>query len=125
MSQSVDELAAERLEWKAKYEAQVAMQEQLKRDLEAAHTQLAQAHEQIRQFKTDKEIYLEQKNDDGRQLQHAQNQVRVLKATMEQFLRMGIFSEDPTVYQNLAAQYKTETQARYGSGYAPYRNPSV
>ncbi|KAI8644793.1 hypothetical protein BD408DRAFT_339975 [Parasitella parasitica] len=28
------------------------------------------------------------------QLQHAQNQVRLLKSTMEQFLRMGVFNDD-------------------------------
>jgi hypothetical protein len=28
------------------------------------------------------------------QLQHSQNQVRLLKSTMEQFLRMGVFSDD-------------------------------
>ncbi|ORY97934.1 hypothetical protein BCR43DRAFT_514289 [Syncephalastrum racemosum] len=111
LSQSVDELTAERLDWMAKYETQVAIQEQLKRDLTAAHNQLAQAREQISQFMADKDMFLEQRNSDGRQLQHAQNQVRVLKATMEQFLRMGIFSEDPAVYQDLAMQYETKCQA--------------
>lgn len=28
------------------------------------------------------------------QLQHSQNQVRLLKSTMEQFLRMGVFNDD-------------------------------
>jgi septal ring factor EnvC (AmiA/AmiB activator) len=28
------------------------------------------------------------------QLQHSQNQVRLLKSTMEQFLKMGVFNDD-------------------------------
>lgn len=47
------------------------------------------------------------------QLRHSQDQVRMLKATMEQFLRMGIFSEDITVYKDIAARYSTTLKARY------------
>ena len=47
------------------------------------------------------------------QLRHSQDQVRMLKATMEQFLRMGIFSEDVTVYKDIAARYSTTLKARY------------
>lgn len=47
------------------------------------------------------------------QLRHSQDQVRVLKATMEQFLRMGIFSEDASVYQDIASRFSTQLKARY------------
>lgn len=47
------------------------------------------------------------------QLRHSQDQVRMLKATMEQFLRMGIFSEDVSVYKDIAARYSTTLKARY------------
>lgn len=45
----------------------------------------------------DKEIKkLESKNDKSlaEQLRHSQDQVRLLKSTMEQFLRMGVFHEE-------------------------------
>ena len=46
------------------------------------------------------------------QLRHSQDQVRVLKATMEQFLRMGIFSDDMSIYGDIASKYNTAMKAR-------------
>ena len=46
------------------------------------------------------------------QLRHSQDQVRVLKATMEQFLRMGIFSDDMSIYDDIASKYNTTMKAR-------------
>ncbi|KAI9322447.1 hypothetical protein BX666DRAFT_1848502, partial [Dichotomocladium elegans] len=45
------------------------------------------------------------------QLRHTQDQVRVLKSTMEQFLRMGIFSDDMLLYQDIASRYGTQLRA--------------
>lgn len=61
------------------------------------------------------------------QLRHSQDQVRMLKATMEQFLRMGIFSEDITVYKDIAARYSTTLKARYHAmaGCAIYAHGSL
>lgn len=42
-------------------------------------------------------IFTEGKSSDrllAAQLHHSQNQVRLLKSTMEQFLRMGVFNDD-------------------------------
>ncbi|KAI7886828.1 hypothetical protein K492DRAFT_122105 [Lichtheimia hyalospora FSU 10163] len=69
--------------------------------------------EQKRQF----EEHKQQENKDvdheklQAQLRHSQDQVRVLKATMEQFLRMGIFSEDASVYQDIASRFSTQLKA--------------
>lgn len=44
-----------------------------------------------------KTLYTEGKSTDrllAAQLLHSQNQVRLLKSTMEQFLRMGVFNDD-------------------------------
>lgn len=44
-----------------------------------------------------KTLYAEGKSTDrllAAQLLHSQNQVRLLKSTMEQFLRMGVFNDD-------------------------------
>ncbi|KAI8144468.1 hypothetical protein BJV82DRAFT_607435 [Fennellomyces sp. T-0311] len=45
------------------------------------------------------------------QLRHSQDQVRVLKATMEQFLRMGIFNEDMSLYGDIASKYSTTNKS--------------
>ncbi|EIE75910.1 hypothetical protein RO3G_00614 [Rhizopus delemar RA 99-880] len=37
------------------------------------------------------------------QLRHSQNQVRLLKSTMEQFLRMGVFNDDQGLPSNLTS----------------------
>ena len=71
--------------------------------------------EQKRQFEEHKQQ--EDKDVDHEKLQaqlrHSQDQVRVLKATMEQFLRMGLFSEDASVYQDIASRFSTQLKARY------------
>lgn len=46
------------------------------------------------------------------ELRRSRDQVRVLKATMGQFLRMGIFSEDFALQADLAARYSTASKSR-------------
>jgi hypothetical protein len=124
LHKNVDDLTAENTEWKRKYELEKTNRERFQDDLSDSLEKLSEATEQIRNLeKQNKQVKseleeklkdLEKKNkqmaasprikpsNDGKsnerllaaQLHHSQNQVRLLKSTMEQFLRMGLFNDD-------------------------------
>ncbi|KAG2208076.1 hypothetical protein INT47_010438 [Mucor saturninus] len=122
LSKNVDDLAADNIEWKKKFENEKTLKERFQDDLSSTMDKLNEATEQLRQLETqtralkseiddkNKELRelekkrpskynktVEGKSSDrllAAQLHHSQNQVRLLKSTMEQFLRMGVFNDD-------------------------------
>lgn len=119
LSRNTEELTTENLELKKKLEHEKTMKERFQDDLSLTMDKLSEATEYIRklenqnkQLQSEKdEKYRETKElkrynkptfDNGKscdrllaaQLRHSQNQVRILKSTMEQFLRMGVFNDE-------------------------------
>ncbi|KAI9020798.1 hypothetical protein CLU79DRAFT_217957 [Phycomyces nitens] len=118
LSQNIDLLSTEAADWKKKWETEKLQKEQCKEELASVVRKLAETSDKVRHLtgtnedlKRDlekcrqqdtKEEPRDQCADDNStkmdqlkaQLELSQDQVRVLKATMEQFLRMGIFSSD-------------------------------
>ncbi|KAI9478698.1 MAG: hypothetical protein EXX96DRAFT_256190 [Benjaminiella poitrasii] len=122
LAQNVDKLTLENLEWKKKYKTEKKNKERFQDDLSDTMDKLNEAVEHIRQLdnqtrvlkseidEKNKTIYelekkavappitmrTKEKDKDllAAQLHHSQNQVQLLKATMEQFLRMGVFNVD-------------------------------
>ncbi|RCH82165.1 hypothetical protein CU098_005571 [Rhizopus stolonifer] len=115
LSQNVDELTVDNMEWKRQFETEKIQKERLQEELSKTMTQLDKATEHIRRLESQNQtLIFELKNKEleekasspalegaekalATQLQHTQNQVRLLKTAMEQFLRMGIFSDALTV----------------------------
>ncbi|KAI9493689.1 hypothetical protein BDB00DRAFT_362355 [Zychaea mexicana] len=140
LSQSVDDLTNEKQALQTKYESEKTSKERFQDDLSCVTDKLNEATETVRQLVTEK-AELEKAINELRnshetalgeekakhekskssetlsneklqaQLRHSQDQVRVLKATMEQFLRMGIFSEDISVYSDITSKYSTTTKS--------------
>ncbi|RCH81154.1 hypothetical protein CU097_000761, partial [Rhizopus azygosporus] len=103
LSQSVEELTAQNSELKKKLDHEKTMKERFQDDLSSTMDKLNDATEYIRRHSrssidagktSDKSLAV--------QLRHSQNQVRLLKSTMEQFLRMGVFSDDPNLSSTLS-----------------------
>ncbi|KAI9249212.1 hypothetical protein BDA99DRAFT_564560 [Phascolomyces articulosus] len=140
LSQSVDELTNEKQALLTKYETEKTSRERFQDDLSSVTDKLNEAIEQVRQLASEKveleKITKEQRYNHEKamteqkanlekekcsetlsneklqaQLRHSQDQVRVLKATMEQFLRMGIFSEDMSIYSDIASKYSTTNKS--------------
>ncbi|CAO3701119.1 hypothetical protein G6F70_000837 [Rhizopus microsporus] len=127
LSQSVEELTAQNSELKKKLDHEKTMKERFQDDLSSTMDKLNDATEYIRKLENqnkDLKSTLEEKEKETRdlrrhsrssidagktsdkslavQLRHSQNQVRLLKSTMEQFLRMGVFSDDPNLSSTLS-----------------------
>ncbi|RCH94800.1 hypothetical protein CU097_007508 [Rhizopus azygosporus] len=125
LSQSVEELTAQNSELKKKLDHEKA--KRFQDDLSSTMDKLNDATEYIRKLESqnkDLKSTLEEKEKETRdlrrhsrpsidagkssdkslavQLRHSQNQVRLLKSTMEQFLRMGVFSDDPNLSSTLS-----------------------
>ncbi|KAG2222032.1 hypothetical protein INT45_003677 [Circinella minor] len=140
LSQSVDELTNEKHVLSTKYELEKTSRQRFQDDLSSVTDKLNEATKQVRQLviekselekvmnerrlihekalnehisKLGKEKCSENLSDENlqTQLRHSQDQVRVLKATMEQFLRMGIFSDDMSMWGDIASRYNTTMKA--------------
>ncbi|KAF7730540.1 hypothetical protein EC973_001921 [Apophysomyces ossiformis] len=113
LSQTVDALTVENQMLKEKYELELLNKTQCKDELKRLNEKLNDAEERLRQQNIN-EVSLQADRDLiealKAQLNHSTDQVCVLKATMEQFLRMGIFS-DPRVF-DIAQRYPTASKAR-------------
>ncbi|KAI8994693.1 hypothetical protein BDB01DRAFT_831650 [Pilobolus umbonatus] len=121
LSKNTDDLITENAEWKKKYETEKMNGQKYLDDLAMTKKKLNEAVDRIRHLDSQNKVMkleLEHKEQeieeyqkkkprikslDGNrandrlisaQLHHSQNQVRLLKSTMEQFLRMGVFNDD-------------------------------
>ncbi|KAG1047835.1 hypothetical protein G6F43_009740 [Rhizopus delemar] len=128
LSRNVEDLTAENSELKKKLDHEKIMKERFQDDLSSTMDKLNEATESIRQLENQnkqlksekdekmKEVRELKRNnkpsfDSGKsgdrllaaQLRHSQNQVRLLKSTMEQFLRMGVFNDDQGLPSNLTS----------------------
>ncbi|CAO3678905.1 unnamed protein product [Rhizopus stolonifer] len=120
LSRNVEELTAKNAEMKRKLDLEKAAKEKLKHELSSITGKLDETSRHVRELKDqynqlaiekstkDKEIKELKRNSKlassessksndrllTSQLRHSQNQVRLLKSTIEQFLRMGLFQEE-------------------------------